>query len=215
MIRNPQQYSRKQTLDLETAMGAAVLRAIDREYPGPGGEKTIRFRQLFEDWPAFEDNHVGPAAVVLPGNDITYGPTHPTPKLLEETWETPGQAGLGLYELSEATREFDVQFRAATTAERNALKAGLESLFATIGPPPDGTFNGLQVALTEYWGLTGYVSLLRSRKLDDQETVAKNINEGRITVTVTAPLVALRPVQPFRVRIKLYVDGQPVNRRRA
>lgn len=208
-VLTPEQYSRSQTVDLETALSLAVLRAIDQEYPGPGGIGKIRFAALFEDWPSFEDSAIFPTAAVLPTSDLTYGPSHPTPKLLEDTWEKQGEPGLGLYELSEAEREFEIQFRGATTAERNAVLAGLQAAFVApeiLMSPPFGSRYGILETMPEYWGLTARFTLMSSRKLDDQDTAAKNIAEGLIRVRAQAQHVRLGIVQPFRAIIREIVQ---------
>lgn len=208
-----EQYSRKQTVDLETALALAVLRVINKTYQGPGGFGALRFEQLYEDWPSFEDADIVPSAVVMPDAPLLYGPSHPVPRLLEDTWENRGEPGLGLYQLSEATREFDVQFRGSTTAERNALKAGLEGIFVDdrlLIAPKMGARYGVLEAMPEYWGLTARLVLLSSVKLDDQESAAKNIAEGRVTVKAYAPHVRLGLVQPFKAIVRLVTDDPSV-----
>lgn len=209
MIVDRARYARKATTDLETAMAEAVLRAVDVDHVGPGGRDIIRFRELFSDWPSFEDQVATPSICVVPGADILYGPSHPTPRLLEDTWQK--DVALGLYELKEGQIEFDVEFRGGNTEERNALKASLETCFATIGSarPGGGTFNARVVEMPEYWGLGCTMTLVSSMKLDDAETAKKGIAEGRMVVRASAPLVRLDVVQPFRVRIRTVVDPAP------
>lgn len=208
-VLSPDQFSRKQTTDLETALALATLKVIDRAYPGPGGVGLIKFEQMYEDWPSYEDADVVPAATVLPDAPLIYGPSHPVPRLLEDTWEKPGEPGLGLYELCEATREFDIQIRGSTTAERNALLAGLESIFvddALLIAPKMGARYGVIVPLPEYWGLSARLVRLQSVKLDDQDTAARNIAEARVTVRAHAPNVRLGIVQPFKAIVRLMTD---------
>lgn len=212
-----EQFSRKQTEDLETAISLALLRVIDREYPGPGGQGVVRFLQTFEDWPSFESADLTPSAVVLPDGDLMYGPSHPTPTLMEETWEPRGENGLGLYVLSEASREFEVRFRGATTAERNALKAGLETAFeaddveaASVMIPPTGARYGIVTTMPEYWGMTVRLTLLASSKLDDADTAAKNLNEGRLRVRAEARHVKLGPVPVFKLRVREIVEDSRI-----
>lgn len=202
------QFSRKQTTDLETAISMAVMRTIDRDYPGVGGQGTLRFLALHEDWPSFENSDIVPSACVLPDGDLKYGPSHPTPTLMEDTWEPVGERGLGLYVLSEASRDFELTFRGQTLEERNALKAALETAFedpavenATVMMPPTGARYGIVVEMPEYWGLTCRLTLLASRKLDDADTAAKNIHEGRLVLRAEARHVKLGPVSPFRLKI--------------
>lgn len=191
-------------MDLETAISLAVTRALDQDFTGPGGIGKIRFVQLFEDWPSMEQSFVTPTAVVLPDGDLVYGPGLLTPKLLEDTWEVAGEPGLGLYELAEASREFQVLFRGSTAMERNALKAGIEGAFVAdpiLIAPRLGARYGTVVAMPEYWGLAARLTLVSTSKLDDAESASKNIWEGRISLRAEAKLVKLGLVQPFRLRI--------------
>jgi hypothetical protein len=211
------QYSRSATVDLETAISLAVVAAISRDYPGPGGKGTIRFAQLAEDWATFQDNFVSPGAVVLPGDELKYGPSHPTPALAEDTWEPQGEAGFGLFVLSEASREFELTIRSSNQQERNALKAGVEGAFVrpevTMAPAdgsePDARYGIVQL-VPEYWNLPVRLSLLGSRKLDDADLAAKNIWEANFRISAQANHVVLRPVQPFRVKIQRLDVGDNV-----
>lgn len=207
-----EQFSRRATTDLETAISMAVGRVVGVQFPGPDGIGQIGFTQVFEDWPSFESSFVTPTAAVLPDGPLVYGPSHMTPRLLEETWEPKGEPGLGLYELSEASREFTLTFRGSTSAERNALKAGLESVFVVpevILAPVAGARYGVLVPMPEYWSLQVRLALVDSSKLDDAESASKNIWEGAISIRAQAKLVKLAIVQPFRVRITEVVGSDP------
>lgn len=211
---SPEQFSRKATEDLETAISLAVTRVLSAQFTGPGGAGKIGFTQIFEDWPSFEQAYVFPTATILPDEPLVYGPSHFVPRLLEDTWEPKGAPGLGLYELCEATRDLTLQYRAGTPAERNALKAGIETSF--VAPevtlaPPDGARYGILEVMPEYWGLTVRLALADSQKLDDAESSAQNRWEGRATIKAQAKLVKLAVVQPFRVRTKVsFVSRLPV-----
>jgi len=210
---SPEQFSRSATTDLETALSLAVLRVISGQFQGPGGIGKIGFAQVLEDWPSFEQSYVMPTAVVLPDNGLVYEPSQLVPRLLAETWEPKGEPGLGLYELCEASREFQVQYRAPTAAERNALKAGIETAFVApevLIAPPFGARYGVLATMPEYWGLTARFSLAESMKLDDAAAAAKNRWEGTATIKAQAKLVKLAIVQPFRIRITESVGPDPV-----
>lgn len=213
MILTPEQYSRSATVDLETAISLAVTRTVTRDFGGAGGVGKIRFTQVFEDWPSFEDNFTTPAAAVLPGDELKYGPSHLTPILMEDTWENPGEPGLGLYELSEASREFQLEYRGSTSTERNALKLGVEGCFVSdeiLIAPVLGARYGTLVAVPEYWGLKVRLTLTGSSKLDDAELAAKNIWIGRATILAQAAHVKLGIVQPFRVKVTAVESTDPV-----
>lgn len=208
-----EQFSRKATEDLETAISLAVTRTISGQFTGPGGAGKIAFAQVHEDWPSFEQSYVFPTATILPDEPLVYGPSHLVPQLLEDTWEPRGVPGLGLYELCEASRDLVVQYRAGTAAERNALKAGLETTF--VAPqvtlaPFSGMRYGVLVPMPEYWGLTVRLAIADSQKLDDAESSVQNRWEGRATIHAQAKLVKLAIVQPFRVRIKEMVGDGPI-----
>lgn len=208
------QYSRTQTVDLETAIAQAVLAVINRPFPGPGGEGQIQLAQVFEDWADFEDNFVDPSAAILPDDEVIYGPSHATPTLLEDTWEPVGQAGFGLFELSEASREFELSVRTSSSADRAALKAGIETVFqndSVLIAPPNGVRYGLVVLMPGYWNLPCRLTLLRSRKLDDTESASKKIAEVRFRIAAQAPHVKIAPVQPFRLKLTVTEsDGSPM-----
>jgi hypothetical protein len=214
-VISPEQFSRKATTDLETAISLAVARAVSGQFTGPGGAGKIAFTQVFEDWPSFESYYVPPSAVILPDEPLVFGPSQLVPRLLEETWEPVGEPGLGLYELAEASREIGLQYRAGTAAERNALKAGLETAF--VAPevtlaPVNGARYGALVPMPEYWGLTARLAIVDSIKLDDADSAAQNRWEGRVTIRAQAKLVKLAIVQPFRVRIREVIGPSPVPR---
>lgn len=208
-----EQYSRSADLDLETAMAKALNDTINRDYAGAGGKGTVRFAQMFNDWPSFEENFVSPNAAVLPDGELLYGPSHLVPSLIEETWEPKGEAGFGLYVLSEATKEFLVTVRSSNQEERNALKAGVETAF--VAPevniaPRLGERYGVVVDMPGYWGLPVMLKLLGSRKLDGADNAAKNINEAEFRISAQARHVVLGPVVPFSVKIQRFDVGPDV-----
>lgn len=209
----PEQFSRSASTDLETAISLAVSRTVSAPFQGPGGIGHIAFTQVFEDWPSFESYYTDPSAVILPDEPLVYGPSQLMPKLLEDTWEPAGEPGLGLYELCEASREFGFQYRSGTAAERNALKAGVETAFiapqVTLSPFSGARF-GVLVPMPEYWGLQVRLAIVESLKLDDADNASKNIWEGRATIRAQAKLVKLAVVQPFKVRIKESIGFGPI-----
>jgi hypothetical protein len=205
-------YSRQQKCDLETALGRAVLAVVDREFPGPGGNGTCRFRRVFDDWASFDDQFVNPSACVLPETELLYEPAKNV-RVIEGTWEREGEMGLGLYKLGEATREFEIAIRAETAALRNALKAGLEQVFieerVTLAPI-NGSRSYLVSEMPDYWGLECAFTLLGSRKLDDGETGTRRISEARIRLSGWGTWAKLALVQPFRPRTRVIEDGEAI-----
>ncbi len=200
-----EQYSRTRTTDLETSMALAIARLVGGTlFPGPGGIGTIAFVRVYEEWADFNQDAVTPAAAVLPEGELMYGPSHMTPALLEDTWEPRGESGFGLYELSEASRSFQLTARAASASERDALKAGIEELFVLrpdVLMKPQGQRYGLISTMPEYYGLPVRLSLGSSHKGDDPDSVQKNIWEALFTVRAEAPHVVVGPVQPFRIKV--------------
>lgn len=223
-----EQFSRSQSEDLETAIALAVKAVLARDFPGPGGIGSIKIEEFFEDWADMTENFVNPSAAILPNDELKYGPSHPTPRFLEDTWEPKGEQGFGLSELSEASREFEVAVLASEAAERNALKAGIETAFqdprgllVVKGPAPIGeTMTGggnrsgvLVQAMPEYWSLPCRLTLLASRKLDDADSVSKKNFEARFRLRAEAPHVILQPMQPFRLRLTVIEQdpsGNPI-----
>jgi hypothetical protein len=206
-------YSRKQTTDLETAMATALVAYLGGlSFPGPGGGPPIQLLQVFEEWAGFNDGDVPMAACVLPDGEIVYAPGQGTPTLLEDTWEPQGQAGWGLYRLSEATREFKVVARAPTGAERNAIKAGVETAFVDpqVLMRPSGARYGILLDLPDYFGLRARFTITSSRKLDDGTNAISNIQEAEFTIRAEAPHVVVGPVQPLVLRTTVTVGEGPI-----
>src|SRR5215831_3942382 len=207
-VFTPEQFSRTQTTDLETAIADAVMSALNRPFPVPGTQREIQLAELYDEWPDIEDNFVDPSAVVLPDTELLYGPSHPTPVLLEDTWEPKGEMGFGLYELSEASREFEVAVRTSTAVDRQALKAGIETAFQNddnvLVAPSNGVRYGMVVPMPGYWGLPCRLTLLASLKLDDPDTAARKIEELRFRIVAQAQHVKLGRVPPFRLRLAMY-----------
>lgn len=212
-----EQFSRSQTMDLETAIANAVISLVSGPFPGAQGRGQIQLAQVFDDWAEFEDDYVDPSGCILPDTELLYGPSHPTPVLLEDTWEPAGEQGFGLYELSEATREFELSIRTETGLDRQALKAGIETAFQSDGvliAPLNGVRYGTIVSMPEYWNLPCRLTLLASRKLDDAESAQRKIEEARFRILAHASHVKLAPVAPFRLRLTTFeqlADGTIVS----
>ena len=194
-------YPRKQATDIETAMARAIARRLEEaSFPllAPPG----KLLKVFDEWADYMDGNVAPSACVMPDGDLVFAPGQGTPTLLEDTWWPKGQPGWGLYKLSEATREFKVVARAATGAERNAVKAGVDVLFfdpKMIGRPGGDRF-GVLVQLDDYFCLPARLTLTASRKLDGADNAAKNIQEAEFTIRCEAAQVKVAPVQPFTLK---------------
>jgi hypothetical protein len=226
-VFTPDQYSRSATVDLETAISLAVERVISQPYPRLDSQGVITLAEIYSDWPTMDDEFVSPSAVILPQDELLYGPSHLTPRLLEDSWEPRGQNGFGLYELSEGTREFQLQVRSGVQAERNALKAGIEGAFVASSviavPPPnptpptvqapsrfEGQRYGIIVRVPEYWNLPVRLTLKGSHKLDDADLAAKNQWAAEFRIEAQAPHVVLRPVPAFRVKFRQVEVGDTV-----
>lgn len=214
------QYSRKQTEDLETSISIAVTRLLQTTFPGPRGIGTVKLAETFADHATMDDEFVNPSAAVEPEGDLAYGPSHPVPVLDEATWEPQdpagkptGEAGFGLYVLSEASRTFEVTVRSSSQAERNALKAGVETAFVdpkVLRNPLFGARYGVLVAqMPEYWNLPCRLTLLSSAKDDNPERAAKNQWQAHFRIDAQARHVKLAAVVPFRVKIKALEVGEP------
>lgn len=192
-------------------MRAAVSALLTgKEFPGPGdGGAPIKFSQVFDEWPTSNDRYVTPAACVLPAGKLVYADARLTPTLLEETWEPRGGAGLGLYALAEGEKDFEVQVRAVSKAERRALVAGIEDLLTSepgVLTNPRGAKYGVLRPMPEYWGLDVRLSL-QDKGLDDTEDAAqKNRWEATFTVRAQALLVKLDTVVPFTVTIREVIE---------
>ncbi len=207
-----EKFSRKQTLDLQTAMATAIAGVLrPAEFPGPVGKGKIKFRKVFAEWPTSVDGNVTLAACVLSNDTIKYAPALLTPKLLEDTWEPKGGLGLGLYKVSEGECDFHVELRAPSKPERSALVAGVEQLFFAAGvlnTNPQGARYGVMVPMPEYWGLNVRLSVQDKAMGDDAESAKTNRWEAVFLIRAQANHVRLDTVAPFKVRIIELVDGE-------
>ncbi len=206
---NVEDFSRRQTLDLETAMSEAICRHLrEATFPGPPGAPAIQLARVFEDWPSYEDSQLSPSACVLPDAPLVYDEAYPEPFLIEETWEPRGRPGFGIYALSEARRDLEMIFRAATAAERDALKAGVETTFfgAGLSALPGPNRYGVILTMREYFGMPVRVSIAESRKLDDADKAIRNAWDFSILLRAQAKHVKVAPVQPFSLKIREEVE---------
>lgn len=197
-------FTRKQTLDVRLAL-ASALAAHLRTLEFNSGGALFSFAQVFDEWPAWEQEFVSPAACVLPDEELAYVDARPVPTLLEETWEPQGQAGWGLYALSDAECDLRVNVRAPSGGERTAIVQTVEEAFVidqVTGNYDQGRRYGIMLDLPEYFALQGRFSLQTMRILDDAETAMRNQNEAVFLVRAQAPHVKVAPVQPFLLRIE-------------
>lgn len=207
-ITDISQYSRKQTLDVRSAMATAIARKLrDSVFPrGSGG--SIKFAEVFESWPSYEQRYVPPSACVLPTPTL-YDAARLTPTLLEDTWEPPGDVGFGLYQLADIEVEFEINIRAASSAERSDIIAGLEQAWVADGILMDqvaGARYGILLEMPEYWGLCAGFSLVSARTLDDEDKAMREHREAVLSVKGVASQVTLRPVRPLNLTVRVDMD---------
>jgi hypothetical protein len=204
-------YSRSQTLDARLAMAVTLKRLLlTQVFPGPAG--PIQFSEVFEEWPAWMDEFTNVAATIMPQGGPRYVDALPTPALIEDTWETAGEPGFGLYKLSEIECSFQLQIRATTVGERAALVAGMEALFVPDAVTSDhaiGSRYGLLLTMPEYWNLPARFALQSGDIPDDEDAAFRDRREHTFTVTAQTQHVKLGPVQPFIVTIVVDPDMPP------
>ena len=206
-------YSRKQTLGLSDAMAAALVRMLeDAVFPGPGGYGQIKLAVAYAEWPSAPDEYISPAACILPGNAGEDVDGHLMPTLLEDTWEPQGRPGWGLYVLSDYEQDFEIRVRAASTAERAALVAGIEQMFVQdpdqmLIAPQKGNRYGVLVDLPEYFGSQARFGLQFTRVLDDEEASMVEAREVNFTVKAQSKKLRVGLVQPFTVHIEVDPDA--------
>lgn len=204
------QFSRTQTLDLRLSLAAALAEHL-RGMTFNAGGRALQFARVYDEWPAWQNDFVSPAAVVLPDEELTYADARLTPTLLEETWEPQdstgkpiGLAGWGLYQLADGEVDLSVNVRAPTPGERTAIVRGIEEAFVSpnaTGDYREGARYGILLPLPTYYGLAGRFSLQMLRELDDADTVARKQREVIFVVRAQAPQVKVGVVQPFKLRI--------------
>jgi hypothetical protein len=204
-------YSRTATLDLPTAMAAGLRRLLESvELQSPTGV-PVRFSAVFDEWPQAEDNYAPPSACVVP-SDLEYSASVMTPALIEDTWEPVGDFGFGLYVVAEAAQDVEVQIRTDTPGLRARVSLAMESIFLEPGLTALGSpsRNGVVIPMPEYFGLPMRVLLLRSRKLDDQESAMHNAWETSYFLRIQARQVVLGRVSPFTVKVQEVVSVDPI-----
>lgn len=208
-----EQFSRRATQPIATAIAMGLERLLMAQtFAGAGGIGTIRFSEVFPEWPSVEDTALAAAACVLPVK-VLYGQEYPTPTLLEDTWEPKGDYGFGLYVVADASVEaLEIEFRAPTKAERDALLKGIEDLFAAPRPmleQPESARSGVLLFLAEYFDLPARVTLLDTAALDDADRAIRNAWEARATLAVQTKQVIVDRVRPFTIRIEEQVEEGP------
>jgi len=176
------------------------------EWQAPGGGMT-HFAEVFETWPAFIDRFVSPSACVLPG-DWKYGDSAFSPKLLEDTWENPGEPGFALYKVSEIECDLEISMRASSPAECEAAIRGVEEAFQNPGflmDDPQGAQYGRWLTLPEYFGVPVRFALKGGRVIDNEDTAMREQRNAVITVMAQAPQVIVGPVYPLAANVVVKV----------
>lgn len=203
--RDRANYSRSATLDIRSAMALALVRKIDAaEFTAQDGT-PLRFAEVFDNWPTYQDTYRAPGtACVLPG-DMPLEASRLTPSLMEDTWEPAGMPGLALYQLAEVNTSFDIAIKCPSIAERQVFLAGLENMWNHDDLLLDdaGARYGVSLPLPEYWGVDAVFSLKSVRLQDDENSAMREQREAVITVTGQAPQVVLRRVQPMTLTVRM------------
>jgi hypothetical protein len=207
------QYSRKKTRDLRSAMAMAI-RTLLEGIEFTSGTGPIRFRKVFEEWPTYDDKFVTPSACVLPGQ-APFAPSRIEPTLIESTVEPPLtkdgdmlEPGFGLWAVAEIDAMFEIQVRAPSRPERQAVVGALEDLWQETGIASDGKGprRALLLAMPEYYGLDARFSLQSARLLDDEDRALRNYREAIISLSGQARQVVLRAVRPLKFSFRLDPD---------
>jgi len=226
MLRS--EYSRTATMDSRDACAAALKRilvGIDREING----ERIKFAQVFDEWPSYDDKYDCPAACVLPPPEWTYDDTS-TPKLMEQTVELqpiPAPIGdpsdpaqeppaFGLWKTAEMLDQFQIVLRASTPAQRAMLKLAIAEAFQTpnVGMDPGGQRYGLLVDLPDYYGITARAAIQRGQNSDNEDSAARNQREATFVVSMQTAEVQVGGVWPMGLTITRKTqtgDGQPIS----
>lgn len=201
-------YSFKATRSIRGAMASTLaerLRAL--EFTDPTGFR-FRFAEVFEDWPSYSSKYVPPSACVLPGS-WTYADALMTPTLLEDTWEPHGEAGFGLYKLSEVEVDFEVSLRTDSAAQRDDVMLGLEEAFQSPGLLMDhdiGARYGVLIEMLDYYKQCVRFALQGARMIDGEDAAMREHRDAVFTIRGIAPQVKIGPVQPFKAIVRLDPD---------
>ena len=189
-----EQFSRKATLDVRSALAAALRRHV--EALTFAGSQAQRFAEVFDEWPSFADSEVCPVACVLPG-ECVYDAAHMTPRILEDTWEPRGMPGWGLQKTAELTCEFQLVLRTNLPAERPVLMRAIEESFQR------GTDEryGIVVDLPEYYRIAGRFVLLRGSVVDNEDTAMREKRDAMFMISASAPKVQVAPIFPMAISV--------------
>lgn len=198
-----EQYSRKATRDARGAMALALARHLaGLKFFNPA---MFQFVRVFAEWPSQLDRYIPPSAVVLP-SAWKYADWAFTPHLLEDTWENPGEAGFGLYKLSEIEVELEVSVRTNHVSEREAVILGVEESFVDpelLMSEKYGGRYGLLLDLPEYYNLTARFALQSARVIDDEDRAMREQRDAVFVISAQAPQVRVGPVNPLRLTVRV------------
>jgi hypothetical protein len=200
------QYSRKATRDVKSAMAQALARHLEGlEFFNPS---RFQFAAVFDEWPSYLDRYVPPSACVLP-TSAKYADALFTPTLLEDTWEVKGEAGFGLYKLAEMDVDMEVSIRCAHVSERDAVMLGVEQSFVfpeLLMSEAFGPRYGIMLPLPDYYGLCARFALSASRVIDDEDHAIREQRDAVFTVSAQASVVRVGPVYPLNLKIQIMTD---------
>jgi hypothetical protein len=204
-------FSLKATQDVRGAMASTLAKYVEGLVFQLDDGGTVKFAQVFAEWPNYLNRSVDPSACILPGS-WKYGDALLTPTLIESTWEPAGGSGWGLYKTSEIEVEFELSFRANNVVERSQLVLGLEESFQhpEVLMSQQGAANRIVLPMDTYYGLSARYSLLSGRLIDSEEQAMREQRDAILTISAQASKVKLGPVQPMSVTIRKFsVDTMP------
>lgn len=198
-----EEFSRTATQDVRGAMASTLAEYVSGLTFQLDDGNTLKFAQVFSEWPSYLDRTVDPSACILPGS-WKYGDALLTPTLLQDTWEPQGGDGWGLYQTAEAEVELELSFRATNRVERGQLILGLEEAFQhpEVLMNQQGAANRIVLPLTTYYGLSARYSLLSGRLIDNEDQAIREQRDAILTISAQAPKVKLGPVHPMALTIR-------------
>lgn len=212
-------YPGQKKRDLRAAMAETLANYIAGMVFGPP-YAAIEFQlaKVYYEWAVFEKNALTgdgllPAAAVLP-DEAQDEDSQLAPKLLEDTWETNGIDGLGLYKISEKVVPMMVVIRAQSKPERQAILSTIEDSFIRAGgnDREQPVAYGIHLEMPSYYNRKARYTLLRHRLLDQATNTSASRYLVQVEFLVQASHVVLRRVPAMDVRITAVVDDVDASR---
>jgi hypothetical protein len=184
---------------------ATYLLTLEFRVAGGDDRDTLfRLREVFDEWPGSRQDLPYPCASIIDAGDLERTPHNLVPTILEETWGQfdnmldycgPGEEKTTvLMKSSGARQEFQVDVWTDKKADRQAVAALLDSIFAVDEARSGVVLEGPEL----YYSRHMRFSLMSSR-FDDSAATA-SLNERRLQTVIVGEcdIVSLREAREMK-----------------